>query len=143
MGIRYSPKGYLEPFMQEKIRLIRRARHSTHHFAIFTYICVFGSLSSSILYPRLCQSMITLHPRILPISHTTASVGILGGFCHCHDLGRGRDFCKAHTCTRIYSGGSPTEISSSRRIDETWWMILKGARRTNGRERRIAGGSGK
>ena len=33
-----------------------------------------------ILYPRLCQSMMTLLPSSVPASHTKGRVGMLGGF---------------------------------------------------------------
>ncbi len=49
-------------------------------FASLTNIWTDPRLSARILYPRLCQSMMTLLPRNLPTSHTKARVGILGGF---------------------------------------------------------------
>lgn len=49
-------------------------------FASFTNIWSDPSLSARILYPRLCQSMMTLLPRNAPTSHTKARVGMLGGF---------------------------------------------------------------
>ena len=49
-------------------------------FASFTKTWSDPSLSARILYPRLCQSIMTLLPRNLPTSHTKARVGILGGF---------------------------------------------------------------
>jgi hypothetical protein len=49
-------------------------------FASFTNICSDPRLSARILYPRLCQSMMTLLPRNAPINHTKARVGMLGGF---------------------------------------------------------------
>ena len=49
-------------------------------FASFTKIWSEPSLSARILYPRLCQSIMTLLPRNVPTSHTKARVGMLGGF---------------------------------------------------------------
>ena len=49
-------------------------------FASFTKTWSDPSLSARILYPRLCQSIMTLLPRNVPTSHTKARVGMLGGF---------------------------------------------------------------
>jgi hypothetical protein len=49
-------------------------------FASLTNIWLGPRLSARILYPKLCQSMMTLLPRNLPTSHTKARVGMLGGF---------------------------------------------------------------
>lgn len=49
-------------------------------FASLTNIWSDPRLSARILYPRLCQSMMTLLPRNLPTSHAKAREGILGGF---------------------------------------------------------------
>jgi hypothetical protein len=57
-------------------RIIIRA----NQVAILTNGCSSPNFSASMLYPRLCQSMMTLLPRIRPTSQTRARVGMVGGF---------------------------------------------------------------
>lgn len=53
---------------------------NTDALASFTSMCSSPSLRARMLYPVLCQSIMILLPRILAKSHTSARVGILGGF---------------------------------------------------------------
>jgi len=74
-------------------------------FASLTNIWSDPRLRARILYPRLCQSMMTLLPRNLPTSHTKARVGMLGGFFAILLYYLGAEMVRGLTCTSINSGG--------------------------------------
>jgi hypothetical protein len=70
--------------------------NGAYHFASRTKGCrspCLGNFIARMLYPRLCQSIMTLLPRIRPTIQTMARVGMLGGFC------RGEE-----TVTILFSG---------------------------------------
>ena len=74
-------------------------------FASLTNIWSDPRLSARILYPRLCQSTMTLLPRNLPTSHTKARVGMLGGFFAILLYYLSAEMARGLTCTSINSGG--------------------------------------
>jgi hypothetical protein len=74
-------------------------------FASLTNIWSDPRLRARILYPRLCQSIMTLLPRNLPTSHTKARVGMLGGFFAILLYCLGAEMVRGLTCTSRNSGG--------------------------------------
>lgn len=57
-----------------------RGTGRAYHLAIFTNGCPLPSLSAKILYPVLCQSMMSFEPRMNDASCARSRVGIDGGF---------------------------------------------------------------
>ena len=88
--------------------------------ASFTNMWSGPSLSARILYPKLCQSMMTLLPRNVPTSHTKARVGMLGGFFAISLYHPCAEMERKLTCTSMNSGGQGMHQRRVRSMDHTW-----------------------
>jgi hypothetical protein len=80
MGVRGPTKSCLKPDDDLSLMFSIENGENNDILASFTNIWLDPRLSARMLYPRLCQSMMTLLPRNAPTSHTKARVGMLGGF---------------------------------------------------------------
>lgn len=97
-----ASKGSLKPKFHQLVKTYRF--WCLYHFAIFTNGWEVPSFRASILYPRLCQSMMILLLLTRPTSQTRARVGILGGFLE-HELAVCFTHQLNHTWTMMNSGG--------------------------------------
>lgn len=100
-----------------------------------------------IVYPRLCQSIMTREPRSREASRTMKSVGRAGGVCSANQPRLSSLSCvKQLTCTRISSGGGSMRAVMARKSEMLCHSTLKGAtsrKAERGRREMKVGGAGR